>query len=95
MGQIYRIATKVLVWLGCDEDNQAERAVAVVQKIGATYCEHNRMTVDELDQIDMSLALVPELTMGSEFLFPVLHGNIDALWSLVARFLSCYWFSCL
>lgn len=86
MGQIYRNAKKVLVWLWCGEDNQAERAEAALREIGVACCKDNGVDVNELEQVDQLISLIPSRSAK-------LQCDNDETWSSVAWFLSQSWFS--
>lgn len=86
MRQIYHNANIVLAWLGRDEDNQAERAVAAFHEIGASCCKNKGISVDNLDQVDDILTLMPKRTFE-------LDRDDDESWSAVAWLLSLSWFN--
>ncbi len=59
MRKIYNSATKVVVWLGQDEESQAERAIAAMHEISLACCENSQVSPDNLEKLDSFGPLMP------------------------------------
>jgi hypothetical protein len=87
MRLIYQNATKVIVWLGEDEDNQAEKATQLIREIGIASCKRANVSLKQLKTID-DICNIPLLVYETD-----LTSGDDEGWKALTWFFRRPWFS--
>lgn len=91
MGNIYRGAAKVLVWLGGDEDGQGRRAIMAMKEIAAKCLGR---TVEDLSDHEPNLRAEHELwDLLPEHILQGLDCDNEDSWKAMSWFFSRPWFS--
>jgi hypothetical protein len=86
MRLVYNKSSKVLVWLGEDEDRLAPKAIAAMNQIASTCCANANILVSQLNTFDDITCFVMGLAD------PVINGIDPRSWDSIFGFFSRPWF---
>jgi hypothetical protein len=86
MRLVYNKSSKVLVWLGEDEEKQGLKAIAAMNKIASECCANANITVSQLKTFDDFYHVLPDQV---DYL---IQGVDSHPWDSVSWFFSRPWF---
>lgn len=84
---IYAKATRVIIWLGPDENDFTTMAFAAMREIASACCDHSNVSIDQLESHDDLWLLAPMQPVTS------LRCNHPRSWQALSWFLCRPWFS--
>ncbi|KAK3064820.1 hypothetical protein LTS18_003630 [Coniosporium uncinatum] len=86
MQQIYKNASRVIVWLGTDEDGNVETAVPFMRSLVAKLCKEADLKTSGLKSIDNLYQLLPQYAFRGEF------DPAEPTWKPVLQYSQQAWF---